>query len=78
MSSGTRVVLGFVLFAAVVFLVLEIYGRGSLDRRDPDSPVAAARAAVQADNTVVGLIGGIASFEPVQVEAMGGQRPPAA
>ena len=61
-------VLGFVLFAILVFAALEFYGSRSIARRDPDSPVAAARAAVQADNTVVGLIGGIDSFEPIEVE----------
>jgi len=69
MSSGSRLVLGFVLFAAVVFAALQIYGERSLARRDPDSPVLAAREAIQADNTIVGLLGGIESFEPVDVEA---------
>ena len=68
MSSGTRVVLGCLLFAAVVFALLSVYGRGSLSRRDPDTPAAAARLAVQADNTVVGLVGGISAFEPLEVE----------
>ena len=78
MSSGTRVVLGFVLFAALVFAILEIYGRASLDRRVSDSPVTTAREAVQADNTVVGLIGGIATFEPIAVEARGEEGAPTA
>lgn len=68
MRSGTRVALVCLLFATVVFAVLSIYGRGSLSRRDPDTPEAAARLAVQADNTAVGLLGGIGSFEPVDVE----------
>ena len=68
MSTGTRVVLGCLLFATVVLAVLSFYGKGSLSRRDPDSPATAARRMVQADNTVVGLIGGISAFEPVEVE----------
>jgi hypothetical protein len=67
-SSGTRLVVGFVFFAAVVFAALEFYGSRSLARRDPDTPITAARAAVQADNTVVGLIGAIESFEPTVLE----------
>jgi hypothetical protein len=67
-STGTRVVLGCLLFATVVLAVLSFYGKGSLSRRDPDSPTAAARRMVQADNTVVGLVGGISAFEPVEVE----------
>lgn len=68
MSSGTRIVLGCLLFATIVFAVLSIYGKGSLGRRDPDSPDAAARRMVQADNTVVGLVGGISSFEQLELE----------
>ena len=68
MSSGTRVVLGCLLFATIVIVVLSTYGKGSLGRRDPDSPDAAARQMVQADNTVVGLLGGISSFESLELE----------
>ena len=78
MRSGTRVALGCLLFATVVFAVLSIYGRGSLGRRDPDTPEAAARRAVQADNTAVGLLGGIAAFEPVEVERWSADGSPAA
>jgi hypothetical protein len=60
--------LGFVLFAAVVFGLLEFYGRRSIAHRGPDSPVLAAREAVQADNTVVGLVGGIGTFETIDIE----------
>ena len=67
MSSGTRVVVGFVLFAILVFAALEFYGTRAIARRGPDSAVVAARTAVQADNTVVGLIGGIDSFEPIAI-----------
>ncbi|HYO46947.1 MAG TPA: hypothetical protein VEY33_09710 [Gemmatimonadota bacterium] len=68
MSTGTRVVLGFVVFAAVVFAAFEIYGRRAIAHRGPDSPVLAAREAVQADNTVVGLVGGIGTFETIGIE----------
>jgi hypothetical protein len=67
-SSGTRLVVGFVLFAVVVFAALELYGTRAIARRNPDTPIAAAREAVQADNTVVGLIGAIESFEPIALE----------
>ena len=68
MSSGSRLVIGFALFAVVVFGALEIYGRRSLARRGPDSPVLVAREALQADNTVVGLVGGIGTFETIDIE----------
>lgn len=68
MSSGTRVVVGFALFAILVFAMLEFYGTRAIARRGPDSAVVAARTAVQADNTVVGLIGGVDSFEPIDIE----------
>ena len=68
MSSGTRVVVGFVLFAVLVFAALEFYGTRAIARRGPDSPVVAARTALQADNTVVGLIGGVSSFDPIDIE----------
>lgn len=68
MSSGTRVVLGCLLLATVVLAVLAIYGRQSLNRREPDSPGGAAQRMVQADNTVVGLLGGISTFELLELE----------
>ena len=63
MTTGTRVAIGFVLFALAVLAVLFLYGRGSLSRRGPDSPAAVAREMLLADNTVIGLIGGIREFE---------------
>jgi hypothetical protein len=68
-STGTRLVLGFVLLAALVFAALEIYGGRSLARRELDSPGFAARDAAQADNTLVGLLGGIVEFHLVDVPA---------
>ena len=62
MSTGSRLVLGFLLFAALVFAALQIYGGRSLARRHPDSPTFATREAAQADNTLVGLVGGVLEF----------------
>lgn len=67
MSAGTRVAIGFVLFALAVLVILLLYGRDSLNRRGPDSPVVAAREMLQADNTVVGMIGAIRQFETLAV-----------
>ncbi len=67
MSTGTRVAIGFVLFAFAVLVVLLLYGRESLSRRGPDSPAAVAREMLQADNTVVGMVGGIRTFETIAV-----------
>lgn len=67
MSNGTRVAIGCVLFALAVLAVLLLYGRESLSRREADSPAAVAREMLQADNTVVGMVGGIRAFEPISV-----------
>ena len=67
MSTGTRLVLAFALFSAIVFAALQLYGGRSLSRREPDSPAFAARQAAQADNTLVGLLGGIVEFDLVEV-----------
>lgn len=67
MRTGTRVAIGSLLFTLAVLLVLLLYGRGSLSRRDPDSPAAVAREMLLADNTVVGMVGGIREFEPTTV-----------
>ena len=67
MSTGTRLVLAFALFVAIVFAALQLYGGRSLSRREPDSPEFAARQAAQADNTLVGLLGGIVEFQVVGV-----------
>jgi hypothetical protein len=66
-STGTRLVLAFALLSAIVFAALQLYGGRSLSRRAPDSPAAAARQAAQADNTLVGLLGGIVEFHVVDV-----------
>lgn len=68
MSTGSRLVLGFVLFAALVFGMLQFYGGRSLARREPDSPIRAAREASQADNTLVGMVGGILEFHVVDID----------
>lgn len=67
MTTGTRVAIGSLLFGLLVLGVLLFYGQGSLSRRAPDSPETVAREMLQADNTVVGLIGGIRAFEPLSV-----------
>lgn len=69
MSTGTRLVLAFALFSAIVFAALQLYGGRSISRREPDSPAFAARQAAQADNTLVGLLGGIVEFHVVDVPA---------
>jgi hypothetical protein len=66
-TTGSRVVVGFLLLALGVFALLTFYGRGSLSRREPDSPAAVAHEMLQADNTVVGVIGGIREFETLAV-----------
>jgi hypothetical protein len=68
LSTGTRLVLGFALFSAIVFAALQFYGGRSLAHREPDSPAFAARQAAQADNTLVGLLGGIVEFHVVDVQ----------
>lgn len=67
MSTGTRLVFGVALFSAIVFAGLQLYGDRTLARREPDSPGFAARQAAQADNTLVGLLGGIVEFHVVDV-----------
>lgn len=67
MTTGTRVGIGFLLFALGVLAVLLLYGRGSLSRHGPDSPAAVAHEMLQADNTVVGMIGGLHEFETLEV-----------
>jgi hypothetical protein len=67
MSTGSRLVLGFLLFATFVFAALQIYGGRSLSRREPDTPAFAAREAAQADNTLVGMLGGVLEFHVVAI-----------
>ena len=67
MTTGTRAAIACMLFALLVLVGLSLYGRGSLNRRAPDSPAAVAREMLQADNTVVGLIGGLREFETLAV-----------
>lgn len=59
MRPGSRIVLGLLLFVATVFAVLQVYGGRAASRRAPDSATSALRETVQADNTLVGLLGGI-------------------
>lgn len=63
MTTGTRLVIGALLFGLGVLVVLVLYGRESMGRRQPDSPSTVAREMLQADNTVVGMVGGMRAFE---------------
>ena len=65
--SGTALVLLFVFIAAVAYAVFRIYGDRALEARGPDTPVTAVRELVEADNTLVGLLGGIRRVEPIEV-----------
>ncbi len=70
--SGTVLVLLFVLFAALTYVVFRVYGGRALKARGPDTPVTAVRELVEADNTLVGLLGGIRQIEPIEVVGDGG------
>lgn len=65
---------GLLGLATLVFAVFLLYGRRVTRDRPPDSPAAAAEAAVRSDNTVVGLLGGIHSFRPRDIERRGSER----
>ena len=65
--SGTWLVLLLAVFAATAFLVFRWYGDRALEARGPDTPFAAARERIEADNTMVGLLGGIRRVEPLEV-----------
>lgn len=70
MRSGTKVVLVFALFAALVFGLLRVYGGRVMAGRTPDTPSNAAREFILADNTVVGLLGGIREVAPLEMVAI--------
>ncbi|MGH7571223.1 MAG: hypothetical protein ACREMK_05205 [Gemmatimonadota bacterium] len=61
------------LFAGIAFLLFRWYGERALEARGPDTPFQAAREEIEADNTLVGLLGGIRRVEPVEV--VGENRP---
>lgn len=61
MRTGTRLVLLFALVGLAALAVFRLYGDRVVARRAVQSPLAAAREAVQADNTVVGTVGGVRS-----------------
>ena len=65
--SGTTLVLLFVLFAALAYLAFRVYGGRALESRGTDTPVTAVRELVEADNTLVGVLGGIRRVEPIEV-----------
>ena len=58
-ASGTRVVAGFLVLAAAAGTAFVLYARHAMETRPPDSPGSAAETAVRADNTAVGLLGGV-------------------
>jgi hypothetical protein len=63
-------VLLYALFAAIVFGLFRVYGARVMAGRSPDTPSNAAREFVLADNTVVGLLGGIREVTPIEAVAM--------
>lgn len=73
-ASGTRLVAGFLALAAIALIAFLLYGRRSMTHRPPDSPETAAEVAVRADNTAVGLLGGILRVETRRVERDGDER----
>jgi hypothetical protein len=77
-TSGTRLAVAAMLFAGAVFAVFLLYGRESMSRREPDSPSAVAREMLQADNTVVGMVGAIRAFEVVARTGSAAEDPPTA
>ncbi|MGH7563882.1 MAG: hypothetical protein ACREK5_05620 [Gemmatimonadota bacterium] len=65
--SGTWLVLLMALFAGTAFLLFRWYGERALETRGPDTPFQAARERIEADNTLVGFLGGIRRVEPLEV-----------
>jgi hypothetical protein len=73
--SGTALVFLFVVVAGLVYAVFRLYGDRALQARGPDTPVTAVREMVEADNTLVGLLGGIRRVEPIEVVGDNGLEP---
>lgn len=69
MRSGRRLVLLLALVAAAAAVVFRLYGDRALRERPTETPVTAARDFVVADNTVVGVLGGVRRIEPVEIRA---------
>ena len=69
-TSGTRLVVLFVIVAGVAFIVLRVYGERFSAFRAATTPIAAAREFVSADNTVVGRLGGIREVAAVEVRPL--------
>ena len=76
--SGTALVLLFALFTALAWVVFRVYGDRALEARGPDTPITVVRELVEADNTLVGLLGGIRRIEPIEVVGDGGPEGPGA
>lgn len=67
MSSGTRLVLVFLVGALVALLAFLSYGRRAAGEREP-GPLEAASERVRSDNTVVGRLGGFRALDPLRME----------
>lgn len=72
MRSGTRLVLLSLLVAAAAAVAFWSYASRREAQRPPTA-VTVARELVAADNTVVGRLGGLRSFEPVSVGPAAGR-----
>lgn len=70
MRSGTRLVVLFVLVAAGALVLFRLYGARVVEEGAVQTPLAAARDLVQADNTVVGRLGAIRDVAAVRTRAL--------
>lgn len=59
MASGSRIVLVFLLVAVTFAAVMILYARRAAPGDEPLLPETAARELIEADNTVVGMMGGV-------------------
>lgn len=71
MRTGTRLVLLFVVLGAAALAAFRLYGDRVVAERAVQSPLAAAHEAVQADNTVVGTLGGIRAVTLREMQPVG-------
>lgn len=65
MRAGSRTVVLLAALAALALLAFLAYGGRATRRAGPDTPAAAARDFARADNTVVGLLGGVRAVQPI-------------
>lgn len=71
MRSGTRIVLAFAFLALAALAVFRLYGGRIAAERTVPTPLAAAREAVRADNTVVGRLGAVRAVERLEIRPLG-------